>query len=176
MPYSPASSTQRCCRGRPNKEDPFPRVPRSELVLTPNNCVDESAWGMCPQRSCRPRSGVSRHGGRRSVRQLRDWWPTNLGRARGKEAPPRTRPIAPGKSAKSSAPLGHHYFREPFYFLDSVHLVSSALRRSELLVLHSAVLFLRLEAGGIVTKRPTRQVALRAARGPQHPPNCGPLD
>jgi hypothetical protein len=39
------------------------------------------------------------------------------GRPCGKEAARHTRPIAPGPSAKSSAPLGHRNYRELFYFL-----------------------------------------------------------
>ena len=38
------------------------------------------------------------------------------GRPCGKEAARHTRPIAPGPSAKSSAPLGHRNYRELFYF------------------------------------------------------------
>ena len=46
--------------------------------------------------------------------------PTNVGRRRGMEAAQCNRPIAPGNSAKSSAPLGQRHFRELFLFLSAL--------------------------------------------------------
>ncbi len=89
------------------------------LVLTDISRVDESAWGTCPPRFCGPRSDVCRHGCRRSFRQPSCWLEIETGPPRSMDAALSNRPIAPGTSAKSSAPLGQRFFRELFSFLAS---------------------------------------------------------
>jgi hypothetical protein len=94
------------------------RYLRFRRVLTASSRVDESACGNVSATFSADRGamsvGMDADGcfvNRVTAEQLIQGWPC------GKEAARHTHPIAPGPSAKSSAPLGHRNYRELFYFL-----------------------------------------------------------